>query len=250
MLNVGLWRDMAKKEWTDGQVTWKKKHIEIIGCLLGAMNQHHIMLELPKVSQSVWEVERRLTCEHAAHTHLPLSLTSTGAIVRRICLEWHYGTSSPNSVGWNLIQFIQNFSCCCFEKHGQEWCKFDLEWALFKERLEVADKNMADSKLDAQVIFDGLVAFFSAKWRDGLKQGRTIAAADSPKRNIYVAMVVIRVFTFQNFMKSPRQVANSTNQHLGLYSSIKVHFQLKGNAEHVICIHTCKQSRNFDTLWE
>lgn len=30
-----------------------KKHIEIIGCLLGAMNQHHIMLELPKVSQSV-----------------------------------------------------------------------------------------------------------------------------------------------------------------------------------------------------
>ena len=53
MLNVGLWRDMAKKEWTDGQVTWKKKHIEIIGCLLGAMNQHHIMLELPKVSQSV-----------------------------------------------------------------------------------------------------------------------------------------------------------------------------------------------------
>eukprot|EP00434_Breviolum_minutum_P005690 symbB.v1.2.005013.t1/scaffold288.1/size478366/43 len=28
----------------------------------------------------------------------------------------------------------------------KEWCKFDLEWALFKERLEVADKNMADSK--------------------------------------------------------------------------------------------------------
>lgn len=138
----------------------------------------------------------------------------------------------------------------CFEKHGQEWCKFDLEWALFKERLEVADKNMADSKLDAQVVFDGLVGFFWAKWRDSLKQGRTIAAADSPKRNIYVAMVVIRLFTLQNFMKSPRQVANSTNQHLGLYSSIKVHFQLKSNAENVICIHTCKQSRNFDTLWE
>eukprot|EP00913_Durusdinium_trenchii_P022682 g21302.t1 len=28
----------------------------------------------------------------------------------------------------------------------QEWCKFDLEWALYKERFEVADKSMSDSK--------------------------------------------------------------------------------------------------------
>ncbi|CAJ1357614.1 unnamed protein product, partial [Effrenium voratum] len=27
-----------------------------------------------------------------------------------------------------------------------EWCKFDLEWALFKERWEVAEKPMSDSK--------------------------------------------------------------------------------------------------------
>lgn len=28
----------------------------------------------------------------------------------------------------------------------KEWCKFDLEWALFKERFEVADKSLSDSK--------------------------------------------------------------------------------------------------------
>lgn len=28
----------------------------------------------------------------------------------------------------------------------KEWCKFDLEWALYKERFEVADKSMSDSK--------------------------------------------------------------------------------------------------------
>lgn len=28
----------------------------------------------------------------------------------------------------------------------KEWCKFDLEWALYKERWEVADKMMSDSK--------------------------------------------------------------------------------------------------------
>ena len=50
---MGLWRDMAKKEWpdgqmtwkTDGQMTWKKIYRR------QAMNQHHIMLELPIVSQ-------------------------------------------------------------------------------------------------------------------------------------------------------------------------------------------------------
>lgn len=60
----------------------------------------------------------------------------------------------------------------CFEKHGQEWCKFDLEWALFKERLEVADKNMADSKLDAQVIFDGLVAFSLGQMKGWFETGQ------------------------------------------------------------------------------
>lgn len=35
MLNVGLWRDMAKKEWTDGPVTWKKNISKSLDAYLG-----------------------------------------------------------------------------------------------------------------------------------------------------------------------------------------------------------------------
>ena len=83
------------------------------------------------------------------------------------------GLPPPIQLGEISSKFIQIFSCnCCFEKHGQEWCKFDLEWALFKERLEVADKNMADSKLDSQVIFDGLVAFFLGQIKGWFETGQ------------------------------------------------------------------------------
>ena len=165
MLNVGLWRDMAKKEWPDGQMTWKKtkKHIYIyiyiedIGSQLEAMNQHHIMLELPIVSQSglkvlkkLWKTADMWTCSTLTFINHEHGVWMSGAFV------WNDTVWLPPqiSVGWKSNPIYPVFLAprLLWFDMGQEWCKFDLEWALFKERLEVADKNMADSKLDAQVV--------------------------------------------------------------------------------------------------
>ena len=45
----------------------------------------------------------------------------------------------------------------------QEWCKFDLEWALFKERFEVAENSLSDSKPQGSVFWRGV---------DDLEQGK------------------------------------------------------------------------------
>ena len=47
----------------------------------------------------------------------------------------------------NVAGVWPSFSADFSHSSVQEWCKFDLEWALFKERWQLDLKPMQDSKL-------------------------------------------------------------------------------------------------------
>jgi hypothetical protein len=128
MLNVGLWRDLAKKElqvprWHAGtrkvggvdscETTIFRCHIRISGGHFKMMQNNNLRNGLP-MKNGEWF--GRFWCP---------SLTTT-----------------PHC--WNV-------HILCTKILPQEWCKFDLEWALFKERFEVADKSLSDSKPQGSV---------------------------------------------------------------------------------------------------